>query len=315
MRSQTETLRGYRRLMGSMTALIEFEAAARLGSFTMAANEIGVTQAAVSKQIRELEEDLGVRLFHRLHRSIELTAEGKALYLAVSASLQRISGVYDQLKSGGEDQELTLAATAAFSHFRLSPRLGALNEALPNVTLRLLTQMVSSDMRHKDVDVAIRYGDGRWPDGTPHLLFDEEVFPVCAPSWLESHRPPDNVVELAALALIDSEATSEGWMRWEDWFQAVGAAPSKLHFNFRCSLYPDVIQAARKGQGIALGWARLIDELVMSGELVRLTDVSVKVPHSYFAVVPHGREITPAIRSLIDWLRDDGARSVAKDVT
>lgn len=305
MKATTGGTKGYRRLIPSMTALVEFEAVARLSSFTVAAHELGVTQAAVSRQVRFLEETLGVRLFHRLHRSIKLTPEGEALYRVVAESMQKIAGVFDRLASGAEQEELVLAATSAFSRFRLLPRLAALKRALPHVQLRLTTQMFTADLLHKDIDVAVRFGDGKWRDGTATLLFDEEVFPVCAPGWLEANKAPDSLAELAETALIESDSTSEGWMGWNEWFHSVGFPPPKLHFAFRCSLYTDAIQAARDGQGVALGWGRLVHDLLASGELVRLTTESCKVSDSYFIVIPHGRTITPAIEGLIDWLRED----------
>ncbi|BCF93127.1 LysR substrate-binding domain-containing protein [Paraburkholderia largidicola] len=297
--------KGYRRLIPSMTALVEFESVARLSSFTVAANELGVTQAAVSRQVKFLEDTLGVRLFHRLHRSIELTDEGEALYLVVAGSMQKIAGVFDRLSSGPVQQELVLAATSAFSHFRLLPRLASLKKAQPNLQLRLSTQMFTADLRHKEIDVAVRFGNGRWSDGTATLLFDEEVFPVCSPKWVASRGMPQSLQDVANAALIESDSTSEGWMGWEAWFNAVGLRPLRLNFALRCSLYTDAIQAARYGEGIALGWGRLVHDLVESGELVRLPVASLKPDDAYFIVVPHGRTITAATDSLIDWLRQD----------
>jgi DNA-binding transcriptional LysR family regulator len=297
--------KGYRRLIPSMTALVEFESVARLSSFTVAANELGVTQAAVSRQVKFLEDTLGVRLFHRLHRSIELTDEGEALYLVVAGSMQKIAGVFDRLSSGPVQQELVLAATSAFSHFRLLPRLASLKKAQPNLQLRLSTQMFTADLRHKEIDVAVRFGNGVWPDGTATLLFDEEVFPVCSPKWVASRGMPQSLQDVANAALIESDSTSEGWMGWEAWFNAVGLRPLRLNFALRCSLYTDAIQAARYGEGIALGWGRLVHDLVESGELVRLPVASLKPDDAYFIVVPHGRTITAATDSLIDWLRQD----------
>jgi DNA-binding transcriptional LysR family regulator len=297
--------KGYRRLIPSMTALVEFESVARLSSFTIAANELGVTQAAVSRQVKFLEDTLGVRLFHRLHRSIELTEEGEALYLVVAESMQKIAGVFDRLSSGPVQQELVLAATSAFSHFRLLPRLAALKKAQPNLQLRLSTQMFTADLRHKEIDVAVRFGNGRWSDGTATLLFDEEVFPVCSPKWVESRGMPQSLQDVANAALIESDSTSEGWMGWEAWFNAVGLRPLRLNFALRCSLYTDAIQAARYGEGIALGWGRLVHDLVEAGELVRLPVASLKPNDAYFIVVPHGRTITAATDGLIDWLRQD----------
>ncbi|SAL40988.1 LysR family transcriptional regulator [Caballeronia peredens] len=305
MKAPQETTKGYRRIIPSVTALVEFEAVARLGSFTLAAHELGVTQAAVSRQVRFLEETLGTRLFRRLHRAIELTDEGEALYRVVAESMQKIAGVFDRLARGPVQQELVLAATSAFSHFRLLPRLASLKAAQPDLQLRLSTQMFIADLRHKEIDVAVRFGNGTWPDGTAALLFDEEVFPVCSPGWLETHAAPDSLHDLANAAFIESDSTSEGWMGWEDWFLAVGFTPVRLNFALRCSLYTDAIQAARFGQGIALGWGRLVDGLIHNGELFRLPVAAFKPADSYYVVVPHGRTLTPAIDGLINWLRED----------
>jgi DNA-binding transcriptional LysR family regulator len=303
MKSVTQGAKGYRRLIPSLTALVEFEAVARLSSFTLAANELGVTQAAVSRQVRLLEESLGVRLFHRLHRAIKLTSEGEALYVVVAESMQRIAGVFDRLTDGTGQQELVLATTAAFSQFRVLPRLPELKRLQPQLKLRLTTQMFTADLRHNEVDIAVRFGNGKWRDGTSSLLFDEEVFPVCSPEWLRENGAPQSLAELAKAQLIDSDSTSEGWMGWEAWFEAVGLRPPRLQYALRCSLYTDTIQAALHGQGVALGWHRLLTGQLESGSLVRLTEASVKVSDAYFVVIPHGRAITPTTNDVIEWLR------------
>lgn len=305
MKAMTEGVKGYRRLIPSLTALVGFEAVARLSSFTVAAGELGVTQAAISRQVRLLEEILAVRLFHRMHRSIKLTDEGEALYAVVGESMQKIAGVFDRLSTGTKQRELVLATTAAFSQFRVMPRLSKLKLIQPNLKLRLTTQMFTSDLRHNEVDVAVRYGNGKWRDGTSTLLYDEEVFPVCSPSWLETNAAPESLADLAGTALIDYDSTSEGWLAWEEWFDALGARPARLSYALRCSLYTDAVQAARHGQGVVLGWGRLLHDLLATGELVRLSVASLKVRDSYFVVVPHGRTITPEFQALIDWLRDD----------
>lgn len=291
--------------MPSLTALVEFEAVARLGSFTHAAAELGVTQAAVSRQVRFLEETLDVRLFHRLHRSISLTNEGEMLYLAVAEAMQRIAGAFDRLSTGADQHELVLAATASFTQFRLLPRLPKLKRLNPPLKLRLTTQMFTADLRHVEVDVAVRYGDGKWADGTSILLFDEEVFPVCSAAFLKENGMPESVEALGAFPLIESDSTSEGWMGWEAWFRSVGHRPAKLDYALRCSLYTDAVQAARYGQGIALGWSRLVHDLLATGELVRMPVASCKTSDAYFVIVPHGRSLTPAVTQLIDWLREE----------
>ncbi|SAL85642.1 LysR family transcriptional regulator [Caballeronia terrestris] len=300
--------KGYRRIVPSLTALVEFEAVARLSSFTFAATELGVTQSAVSRQIRFLEETLAVRLFRRGHRSIELTGEGEALYLVVAESMQKIAGVFDRLATTGvEQRELVLASTSAFSQFRLLPRLANLKKLDPPLQLRLTTQMFTADLRHVEVDVAVRYGDGQWTDGTSTLLFDVEVFPVCSPQFLKENDVPASLEQLAGMALVESDSTSEGWMDWTEWFHAVGYRPTRLNKVLRCSLYTDAVQAARYGQGIVLGWSRLVDHLLKTGELVRLEVASFTPADSFFVVVPHGRTISPVITQLIEWLRGDPA--------
>jgi DNA-binding transcriptional LysR family regulator len=300
--------KGYRRIVPSLTALVEFEAVGRLASFTFAATELGVTQSAVSRQIRFLEETLNVRLFQRGHRSIKLTAEGEALYQVVAESMQKIAGVFDRLSTTGVEQsELVLASTAAFSQFRLLPRLANLKKLDPPLQLRLTTQMFTADLRHVEVDAAVRYGNGQWSDGTSTLLFDVDIFPVCSPRFLEENGVPTSLEQLAAMALVESDSTAEGWMDWTEWFHAVGYRPSRLNKVLRCSLYTDAVQAARYGQGIALGWSRLVDDLLMTGELVRLDVATFTPTECYFVVVPHGRTISPVITQLIDWLRGDPA--------
>ncbi|WP_084688101.1 LysR substrate-binding domain-containing protein [Paraburkholderia oxyphila] len=296
--------KGYRRLIPSLTALVEFEAVARLRSFTNAASELGVTQAAVSRQIRLLEELLGVRLLDRLHRTTALTNEGEALYAVVSEAMGKIAGVFDRLSAGIEgNDELVLATTAAFSHFRLMPSLARLKRLQPNLRLRLTTTMFTADLRRNEVDVEVRWGNGNWSDGTAHLLFDEQVFPVCSPAWKDEYGAPGSLEELANMTLIAYDPTSEGWLTWEEWFRAIGAHSTKLNYGIRTCLYTDAIQAARLGQGVALGWGRLLHEHLASGELVRLTDASLPLRDAYYMVVPHGRAITPTIKTLMELLR------------
>ena len=296
--------KGYRRIIPSMTALLEFEAVARHNSFTLAAQELGVTQAAVSKQVKQLEETLGSQLFQRLHRGVRLTSEGQALYAVISDSLQKIASVFDRLSEGGNEQELVLSCTATFSQLRVMPRLGTLRTALPHVRLRLATQMFMGDLRNHDVDLLVRYGNGRWEDGTAVQLFEEEIFPVCSPDWLTRNSLPESLEGLYGADLLDADATTEGWMTWPTWFREAGGHPPKLRYSLRCHLYADTVQAALHGHGVALGWGRMVDHLLASGELVRLTELVVKPREAYYLVVPHGRSTTPTILGLVDWLRD-----------
>ncbi|MCM2459920.1 LysR family transcriptional regulator [Pseudomonas sp. CG7] len=298
-------VKGYRRLIPSMTALLEFEAVARLASFTLAAQELGVTQAAVSKQIRLLEETLETKLFHRLHRAIKLTHEGYVLHLVVAESIHRMASVFDKIAEGIGEQEITIACTEAFSHLRILPRLTALRTLQPKLKLRLLTQQVSPSSYRDDVDLAIRFGNGKWEDGSSIFLFDEEVFPVCSPAWLAANPAPSSIADFLDTALIDSDSTLEGWMTWNRWCRELGDMRPKLSYSFRCSSYNDAIQAAMQGHGIALGWSRLIAHRLNSGELIRITPYGVKQKDAYYLVIPSGRKRESITQALIDWLSDD----------
>lgn len=291
--------KGYRRLIPSMNALFVFEAAARLSSFTIASKELGVTQAAVSKQIKLLEDTLNVKLFHRLHRSIQMTNEGYALFTVLTDSLQRVSGVFDKILDGQAEHEVTLACTGAFSQLRIMPRLPSLTDAQPGIKIRLVPPM------HRDADITIRFGNGEWDDGTSTFLFDEEVFPVCSPDWIAANPAPLSIEDLYQSPLVDSDATLEGWMTWNTWFRALGRNPPRLLINLRCTMYGDTIQAALQGQGIALGWKRLTSHLIDAGRLVRLTEFSAKPKDSYYTVIPHGRESGRTNSRVIQWLQDD----------
>ena len=246
-----------------------------------------------------------VRSCHRLHRAIKLTHEGYLLHSVVAESIHRMASVFDKIAEGIGEQEITLACTGAFSHMRILPRLMSLRTLQPQLKLRLITPLLSTGAYRDDADLAIRFGNGKWDDGRSIFLFDEEVFPVCSPAWLAAHPAPTSIDDFLDVALIDSDATLEGWMTWNSWFKELGASRPKLKYSLRCSAYTDTIQAALQGHGIALGWGRLLEPMLASGQLVRLTSLVVRPRDAYYVVVPNGRTPTPLMLSLIDWLRGD----------
>lgn len=303
MKAPPDHAKGYRRLIPSMTALIQFEAVGRLRSFTQAAAELGVTQAAVSRQIRLLEESLDVRLLDRLHRTSELTREGEALHAVVAEAMKKIAGAFDRLSSVVQETSLAVSSTAAFSHFCLMPALQRLKATHPTLSVRLMTELFLAEVTHTEVDFVVRFGGGDWSDGTSTLLFSEEVFPVCSPAWRAEHGEPASLEALTDATLVAYDPTSDGWLTWEEWFRALGAAPGKLRYGLRACLYTDAIQGVLQGQGVALGWGRLVRPLLASGQLVRLTDAVLPLREAYYIVMPHGRTVTPMVSMLIELLR------------
>lgn len=295
--------KGYRRIIPSMTALLQFESVARLNSFTLAGKELGVSQAAVSKQIKVLEENVGMQLFQRMHRNIYLTEAGETLFAIISDALQNIASGFDQVVQGSEKEEIVLASTAPVSQFRILPRINTLVDALPHVRLRLSTQMFSGGLRAPDYDMDIRFGNGHWSDGEAILLFEEEVFPVCSPAWLARNPMPSTLEELARAGLLDADSTSEGWVTWPSWFKELGMPLGRLNINLRSSLYTDVIHAALNGYGIALGWGRMVDHYIDSGVLVKLEPFVVRPKDAYYLVLPNGHTITPTVTAIVQWLQ------------
>lgn len=293
---------GTRRKLPPLTALTAFESAARLESFTKAANELGVTQAAVSRQIHLLEAYFGFALFVRGHRKVELTDKGRVLALASQDAFDIIASSVSEVTTDAQDVDLTIAATVAFSHFWLLPRISEFSRNHPGINLRILTQDSFPNIESAEIDIAIRFGSGMWADGQASLLFEDEVFPVCSPSFAQSAGPVSTPNDLLAHPLISYTADDPTWTGWSEWLAAFAVELPKRKSGLRCSFYTEAIYAALNGQGIALGWRRLVEDLLVQGRLIRLTNSTVKTRNAYFAIVPKRRRQTEACRLFQVWL-------------
>lgn len=294
---------GYRRHLPSMTSLVVFEAAARHASFTKAAAELGVTQAAVSRQVQALEEALRLQLFRRLHRSIELTARGHDLAHTMSESLGMISRTVQEITDQSRPAELVISASVAFSHFWLLPNISDFRRANPEVRLKLVAQDSPVNLNREDIDIAIRYGEGDWPDGKSIRLFDDDVFPVCSPAYLSRHGAPDCVADLSRHSLIASDSLDPSWTGWKQWMAAFGHSSDDCNIALSCNFYTDAIHAALRGEGVALGWRRLVSDLLQQKLLVRVTTESVQTRHAYFVVLKTAAMQKPEVESFLTWIR------------
>lgn len=295
-------MKSLRRRLPPMTALTAFEAAARLASFTRAAEELGVTQAAVSRQIHALEEDFGFPLFNRLHRKVSLTREGRSLAAAASAAFNLIGEATSELRRESGGDELTISATVAFSQFWLLPRISDFSRRYPDTTLRIVSQDAMPVLDQGDADVAIRFGDGNWPNGHVEKLFEDLVFPVCSPEFARSLGSAVSPADLIGQPLISNEAEDPMWIGWPAWLARFGISnPGRLK-GLRCSFYTEAIYATLNGQGVSLGWNRLVGDLLEQKRLVRLGGASIVPPGAYFVVLPANRKPSPALRQFIQWL-------------
>ena len=292
------------RRLPPLNALRAFEAAARLGSFTAAAQELRVTDSAVSQQVRTLERYLGTRLFKRLPSGLLLTELGGTYLPVLTAGFDRLSEATQRLRSGGVAGVLTVAALPAFASGWLLPRIARFQDRYPRIDLLLKTARALADFRREDVDIAIRFGAGNSPDTKSVPLLVEDVFPVASPALVPPPRVPMPVPDLRALPLLhDIDARPEQpWMSWEGWFERAGVeAPGALRgLKFTDSIV--LLAAAAAGLGVALGRSPHIEGLLARGQLIRLTQESWRAAWSYRLVAPPANFARPNVRAFVEWI-------------
>ncbi|MFA1627501.1 LysR substrate-binding domain-containing protein [Rhizobium mongolense] len=288
-----------------MTGLTAFEAVARLGSFTKAARELGVTQAAVSRQIHLLEESLGFPLFRRLHRKIEATDKGRSLSAAATTAFNLMADTIAEIKRDESHEGLTISASVAFSHFWLLPKIASFSRKHPEIPLRIISQDNAVSLDGGDVDLAIRYGNGMWSDGRAELLFEDEIFPVCSPDYQEKLEGFADLHDLTRHPLISSDTEDPSWTGWDEWFAAFAIQAPRRPSGLRCSFYTEAIYAALNGQGIALGWKRLVQNLLDQKALVRLTEDSITTRNGYFVIEPSRSAKNARVAQFVEWLKHE----------
>ena len=262
--------------------LIAFEAAARLLSFTRAAEELHLTQAAISQQIRNLENNLQVRLFTRSHRAVQLTNEGREFQHSVAAVLRQLAGATTDIRDLEVPAQLVIGCDQSFASQWLRPRLAQLRELLPDVALRIVASDDDSECLAHDVQVSILHGDGNWPGLHALRLFDEDVFPVCSPDYGHADAADNWVDWLLQAQLIDLADSHWNWMNWRLWLGGNGIDAPLGNRRLEINSYPLVIDAACDGHGVALGWGRLVDDLIAEGRLVRPLKQSLQTDFGYY---------------------------------
>lgn len=295
-----------RRSLPSLNALATFEAAARLGSFTLAAVELGVTQAAVSRQIKALEADLNADLFTRAHRRVVLTKSGAALAQTVAAAFARMAEMVDTIRQPVTADMVAVGTTLAFSQFCILPHLADFRAAHPDIRLRLIADDALTDPVRDRLDVAIIYGRPPFPGARSLARRADEVFPVASPGFLARMGVTAQTVDLARMPLICSDSVNPSWLTWRAWGRAAGLAadlgPASDRSRLRFNHYTDTITAAENGEGVALGWASLLSRQLRTGALVRLGPASLAAEDCYHILVPEDAAPSPAAQLFIDWI-------------
>jgi LysR family glycine cleavage system transcriptional activator len=287
------------RRLPPLNALPDFEAAARHLSFTKAADELNVTHGAVSRQVKSLEEFLGVKLFRRLNRALRLTGEGQTYALAVREQLDALAEATRRLRAPRDRGGLTVSTTYSFTSGWLVPRLGRFRALHPDIDVRVQANDHVIDFARDEVDLAVRYGRGQYPGLVSERLMGDDYAPVGSPVLLQGKWPLKKPADLRHQVLLHEEGNEIDWRMWlmAAGVEGVDASRGPIFSHSTMSK-----QAAIQGEGVALGRTALIEEELASGQLVRLFDLRLKAAMAYYVVFPARALERPMVRAFRDWL-------------
>jgi LysR family glycine cleavage system transcriptional activator len=297
----------------STTALRAFEAAVRLGSFTDAAVELGLTQGAVSHQIRELETRLGIPLFERRAKGIAPTASGETYLPFVKEALGRLRAGAEALRPAQDDRVLTVSCSPNFASKWLVPRLGDFLAAHPDIDLRISASLQHVSFEGDGIDLAVRHGEGDWPHLHVTQLCREQLFPICSPRVIAARDPAGSVDDLAGHTLIH-DRDRKGWAMW---LAAVGATVERFDLRHgpvfsQTSL---AIDAAVAGQGIALARSALAMLDLAAGRLIRPVRNAVPATFAYWIVCPQPHAGRPKVERFRQWLLGEAASDSVSELS
>ncbi|WP_421956598.1 LysR substrate-binding domain-containing protein [Polaromonas sp.] len=284
-----------------------FEAVARHLNFRAASEELALTQSAVSRQIQGLEDDVGVSLFHRHTRAVELTSAGGVLLRAVSPSLDRIDGAVRQIRQSAGRKSVALTTFASFASMWLIPRLEVFQRDNPDIDIRIDASDVAVDLDISDIDLALRYAPASHVPPHAIRLFGEQITAVISP-WLLKSGPrlkkPDELANFTLIEAGDAHHTHLEWLTWRRWFDEHATpkleAKRWLYFNYAYQM----VQAALTGQGVVLARLPLIAESLASGDLVEpFPNMRMDSPMAYWLVIGQRNMARPEVAAFCEWLR------------
>ncbi len=297
-------MRNLKTELPSLNSLCVFEVAARLNSFTKAADELFITQGAVSRQIRSLETSLGISLFNRVHRGLVLSPDGQKLYESVAYGLSHIAKTVNEIRVSKVSPHITVSTTVSFAYFWLIPRLAKFRTRYPGIEIRVVPSDKFTDVNVDSSDIAIRHGDGNWPELKVQKLFDEDIYPVCSPSLITKKAPIQAPQDLLQYELLHYKEDTDvkPFIDWKQWLKSFGVTESLKPRRHQFTHYPMVIQAALCGEGIALGWSYVTDDLIKRGQLVRPINLTLRTRDGYFLARPRHAQANMHVDLLSDWI-------------
>ena len=295
------------RRLPPLNALRAFEAAARHLSFTRAAGELHVTQAAISHQIKALEEWLGMALFKRQNRALLLTDAGQAYLPPLREAFDRIQDATARLQARDRSGALTVSTFTSFAAKWLVPKLGRFAAAHPDIEVRLAINDALVDLVSDTVDVGIRYGSGDWRGLRAERLMTEVVFVVCSPRLLEGPAPLRRPEDLRHHTMLHDDLPED----WDTWLEAAGVGGIKARRDLAFNHSEMVLQAAIDGLGVALGRSVLVADDLAAGRLVKPFDLELPTQAAYYLVCLEGTQDRPKVKAFRDWVMAEVAREAA----
>jgi len=295
-------MRNTLKLIASPRNLFVFEAAARLGSFTLAADELGMQQPSVSSAIKQLESSLNVRLFDRGHRRITLTNAGLRFFADVSQALRGIESAAEAVHNMGRAEYVTLNSSSAFSYYWMMPKLHALRDLHPEIDLRLQTGVHEPDLDVENISIAVRLGDGNWADCHAAKIADEVIFPVASPLVMHSAHNLRSIPNLLHERLIHLEEPVRMRPTWKQWFEHHGIHNVQVSEGMRLNDYALVLQAAQTGEGFAFGWEHIVRDLIDRKLLAAREDWAWQTGRGIYLVWSKSRSLSDNAHKVRDWI-------------
>jgi LysR family glycine cleavage system transcriptional activator len=295
----------------ALDLLVGFEAAARHLSFTKAGEELFLTQSAVSRQMKELEDQLGVELFQRRHRALLLTDAGKQFYASAAQVLTTMRAATDRLRTQAGKKSLSVTTTHSFAALWLIPRLAGFTQSHPTVDVRITADTRVQDLDRDGLDIAIRHGPAALAGTNAVRLMGERVFPVCSPKLLaDKSRPLREPKDLRHHTLLqyDDPDGRHPWLHWKTWLEVERIADLRPSGTLTFSGYEQIIPAALAGHGVALGRSPLVKDLLASGDLVMPFKSSADPARAYYAIVARNAAGRAEVSEFVAWLKHEAAK-------
>lgn len=288
-----------------------FDAVVRHRSMTRAAEEFGVSQSAVSQSIRQLEDFVQSPLLNRSTRPMTLTDEGVEFHRVMIAAFGRLASSVDEMRAAAKTDAdaVTVSCNLGLATYWLMPRLNYFSVACPEISVHVMAAYQGAPGLHDGSDVAIRFGDGDWQDGSWEPLLAETIIPVCSSAYLERHGVISSLAALSARRLIHVAVSGPDWPGWDNYFSALGESRARTPGDLRFGNYVQAVQSALTGDGIMLGWRSVVADLVQSGQLVVAHHRPVHLDTGYYFNSLRRQDAGSDRERLLTWLIEQAGQT------